>query len=971
MHIGMAACLAREISFPGGAKSRWITKLVLAGTLAASGAANAAGDVVISQVYGGGGNSGAPFTNDFIELHNNTSTPVALDGWSVQYASATGTGNFQATPLSGTIGPGGYYLVQESKGAGGAQALPPPDASANIAIAATSGKVILARSSTALACNGGSAPCSPAQLALIIDLVGFGGADFFEAAATPALTNTTAAIRAGGGCTDTDNNGADFTVDAPNPRNSASPAAVCNGPVNQPVVAACPASLHEVADGSGTFASAQLTANDADGIVSSAVIQSGDVTGISLNIIQSGNPLTAELIVQATTAVGNYPVTVKFTNSDPTPQSATCTVNVSVSPPPVRARIHDIQGRAHISPLNGQAVAQVTGIVTSVRSNGFTMQDPSPDADPATSEAIFVFTRSAPTVHPGDAVVVDGVVAEFRPAGDPTNLTATEIDSPAITVSSSGNPLPPPVVLGAGGRAIPAGAIASAPTGNVETSTTFDPSNNAIDFYESLEDMRVQFNNAVAVGPSNSFGEIPVLADNASAAALRSARGGAMAGPGNFNPERMILAGTLVDTPEVNVGDQLGTVTAVVDYSFGDYKFDITSPLTVTTSNLQQEVTRLAGTPSQLTVGSFNVENLAPTDPPTKFQALGMQVTNNLHSPDIVALMEIQDSDGAKNDGVVDATTTFANLIAAIQAAGGPAYQFRSIDPVDGQDGGQPGGNIRVGFLFNPARVSFVDRPGGGPTVQTSVVSGTSGPQLSASPGRIQDANGAFANSRKPLAGEFMFNGRRLFVIANHFNAKIGDDPLFGPHQPPLAATEPQRHQQAQIVNTFVSAILALNENAAVVVLGDLNDFEFSQTLDILKTSGALVDTALSLPPDQRYTFVFEGNSEVLDHILVSPALASFASPQLDIVHTNSEFAGQVSDHDPDIVRLRLPLPGDVDGDGDVDGADVIAIAIAAALHTPAHGPFDPRNLNNDAVIDLNDVRLATQACTRPRCALR
>jgi predicted extracellular nuclease len=393
----------------------------------------------------------------------------------------------------------------------------------------------------------------------------------------------------------------------------------------------------------------------------------------------------------------------------------------------------------------------------------------------------------------------------------------------------------------------------------------------------------------------------------------------------------------------------------------------ITSPATVTSANLQQEVTSLASTPSKLTIGSFNVENLAPTDPASKFSALGVQVANNLHSPDIVALMEIQDNDGATDDAVVDATTTFNMLIAAIHAAGGPTYQFRSINPVNDQDGGEPGGNIRVGFLYNPARVSFIDRPGGSPTAQTTVVSGSSGPQLSASPGRIQDANNAFAASRKPLAGEFMFNGRHLFVIANHFNSKGGDDPLEGHRQPPVEVTLPQRLQQADVVNTFVTSIESLDKNAAVVVLGDLNDFEFSDTLATLKRGGALVDTILSLPENERYTYVYEGNSEVLDHILLSPALASFAHPVLDVVHTNSEFANQTSDHEPDIVLLSLPLPGDVDGDGDVDSADVAAIT--AARNQAASGPFDPRNLNNDAVIDINDARLATLACTRAHCA--
>lgn len=965
MHTLVTTRRVRALAFPRAEKFRWISGLVLATAMAANGAASAAGQVAISQVYGGGGNSGVTLTNDFVELHNNTSAPVSVDGWSVQYGSATGTSQ-QVTKLTGTITAGGYYLVQEAAGAGGTTPLPTPDATGTISISATAGKVFLVSNPTAVACTGTttSATCTGA----IVDAVGFGTtANFFETAPTPTLSNTTAALRSGSGCTDTDNNSADFAVGAPNPRNSPSPVFTCSGPVNQPVVASCPASLQVDV---GSADSPNLSASDADGTVASAAITSAPVSGISLSVTQTGNPLLATLNVGPPVTAGSYPVTVTFTNTDTTPQTASCTVNVTVTTPGTQARIHDIQGRAHISPLNGQTVTGVPGIVTSVRSNGFTMQDPNPDSDPATSEGIFVFGSSVVSqIHVGDSVQVRGIAAEFRLGSDATNLSGTEINSPVVTVLSSGNALPTPVLLGVGGRTIPSGAFTTA-LGDVESSShTFDPASNALDFFESLEDMRVQFNNAVAVGPTNSFGEAPLMADGASSAVLRSVRGGVMAGPGNFNPQRLIITDTLVPTPTVNTGDLLGAVTAIVDYAFGGYVFAITDALTVTSGNLQQEVTSLAGTASKLTIGSFNVENLAPTDPASKFSALGGQVANNLHSPDIVALMEIQDNDGATNDAVVDATTTFNMLIAAIHAAGGPTYQFRSIDPVNDQDGGEPGGNIRVGFLFNPARVSVLDRPGGSPTAQTTVVNGASGPQLSASPGRIQDANGAFSASRKPLAAEFMFNGRHLFVIANHFNSKGGDDPLEGHRQPPVEVTLPQRIQQATVVNAFVTNIENLDKNAAIVVLGDLNDFEFSSTLATLKMGGALVDTILSLPENERYTYVFEGNSEVLDHILLSPALASFASPVLDVVHTNSDFANQTSDHEPDIVRLKLPMPGDVDGDGDVDLADVVAITVARGQ--AARGPFDPRNLNSDALIDINDARLAVMACTRARCALQ
>jgi hypothetical protein len=266
--------------------------------------------------------------------------------------------------------------------------------------------------------------------------------------------------------------------------------------------------------------------------------------------------------------------------------------------------------------------------------------------------------------------------------------------------------------------------------------------------------------------------------------------------------------------------------------------------------------------------------------------------------------MEIQDNSGATNNGIVDADVTIGLLISAIQTAGGPAYQFRSINPVNGQDGGEPGGNIRQGFLFNPARVAFVDRPGGTSTAPTTVIAGASGPELSFSPGRIDPANPAFNSSRKPLAGEFTFNGHRLFLIANHFNSKGGDDPLFGRFQPPVLASEAQRIQQAEAVRGFVQSILAVDASAKVVVLGDLNDFEFSTPLGILK-SAPLNDLVETLAPEERYTYVFEGNSQVLDHVLVSNSL--MPGVEYDVVHTNSEFVVQASDHEPEVARLFLP----------------------------------------------------------------
>ncbi|WP_101925598.1 MULTISPECIES: Calx-beta domain-containing protein [Luteimonas] len=208
---------------------------LLPALLLCCGAGTASAQVVISQVYGGGGNSGAPYNADYVELFNAGDLPEPLGGRSLQYASATGTGNFGAGAGQIVVLPeveipaGGYFLIGLGGGATGAP-LPTPDASGTINMAGASGKVALADTTTSLGCNGGSTACTPAQTALIADLVGYGGANFFAGSGpAPALTNATATFRGGDGCSDTRDNAADFSAAAPAPRNGASVPNVCSG----------------------------------------------------------------------------------------------------------------------------------------------------------------------------------------------------------------------------------------------------------------------------------------------------------------------------------------------------------------------------------------------------------------------------------------------------------------------------------------------------------------------------------------------------------------------------------------------------------------------------------------------------------------------------------------------------------------------------------------------------------------------
>jgi hypothetical protein len=586
-------------------------------------------------------------------------------------------------------------------------------------------------------------------------------------------------------------------------------------------------------------------------------------------------------------------------------------------------RIHDIQSRAHLSPYVGQGVQNVQGIVTAKASNGFWIQDPFPDGDAATSEGIFVFTGSGSAVlvarTVGEAVQVSGTVSEFRPGGNANNLTITQIGNNAAVqpLAVAAWPMGEGLAIAAtvlGVDRAPPTEVINLEAANVETGGEFDPARDGIDFWESLEGMWVEVRDPVATSPTANFGsseEIWVLANGGAGATSLAARGGSLAKAGDFNPERIQiddLINASVALPEVDVGARLGTIQGVVGYDFNNFEVLVpVAPTVVTPSPLAKEVTTLDGAANTLTVATFNVENLDPGDGAARFAALGQAIVVNLKSPDILALSEMQDNNGAINDGTVAADQTFTLLIDAIAAAGGPRYSYRQIDPVNNADGGEPGGNIRVGFLFDPARVGFVDG-----SLQRLVDTD------------LSDGD-AFASSRKPLAGTFTFNGETITVIANHFNSKGGDQPLFGPNQPPLLASEAQRLQQAEIVGDFVAGLLAADSRAKAIVAGDLNDFEFSPPLSLLESVGltTLIET---LPPGERYSYNFQGNAQTLDHILASPNLRGKLEG-FDVVHMNSEFADQVSDHDPAVAAFQIFQPK--------------ALAGSAGRNTLAGGPGD------------------------------
>lgn len=594
-------------------------------------------------------------------------------------------------------------------------------------------------------------------------------------------------------------------------------------------------------------------------------------------------------------------------------------------PPPRGKHIYEIQGAGHRSPLEGQ-IFTVPGVVTAVASNGFYLQDPEGDGDVRTSDALFVFTGSSPTVSVGQEVEVVGTVTEFRPGGlSSGNLTITELTNPSVT-PAPGRFVSAAVdvtLMGIGGRIPPAQVIDDDTLGSVEVAdqTSFDPERDGIDFYESLEGMLLQVRDSVAVAPTNNFGEAWIVGDEGRRASGINARGGLTLRETeegiDYNPERIQIDDGMpgVSMPAINVGDRLGTLTGVLSYAFGNYELLPLETPQIERDGLVPEQAAFAGTGQRLTIGSYNVENLDPNDADGdtdladgRFDRIAAHIVDNLRAPDIIALQEIQDDSGSANDGTVAAGLTLSTLTEAILAAGGPAYAAAAIAPFDGQEGGQPGANIRVAYLYNPARLSLVPGTKGA----GDAASGTEPTQfegrlaLTLSPGRVQPLDDAFAQSRKPLAAVFEFRGRRLVVVNNHFASKGGSDPLFGFSQPPANGGEAQRSAQATVVRDFVRDVLAADPSAGVVVLGDLNEFSFLPPVQTLRDDPPILHDLGDelLAQEERYSYLFEGNSQELDHLLVTQALLDGAL--FDVVHVNAEFSEAVSDHDPSVASLCL-----------------------------------------------------------------
>ncbi|CBF82427.1 hypothetical protein AN9156.2 [Aspergillus nidulans FGSC A4] len=591
---------------------------------------------------------------------------------------------------------------------------------------------------------------------------------------------------------------------------------------------------------------------------------------------------------------------------------------LSLALPAAAVTISEINGNAFLSPFNGESVSGVEGLVTAIGGEGFFLRSTNPDSDDATSESIYVYGNSSVSkVSVGDIITLSGKVSEYRSSDD--YLYLTEITSPSsIVVKSSGNEVTP-VVIGKD-RSPPTEEYSSLDTGDVLAvpnnvsqisvdNPVLQPDKYGMDFWESLSGELVSLTGVTLITKPNQYGDVFVRGDWAVTGL--NGHGGLTQTEKDSNPEA-IKIGTPLDgtsnSDSSKVGDTVEDVTGVVQWNYGQYMVLPLTALKVTGSNdttASPSALTGDGTCEALAIGSYNVENLTPTS--DNIEAIADHIANYLNGPAIMCLQEIQDNTGATDDGVVDANVTLSTLAELISAAGGPDYDFTEIAPIDGEDGGEPGGNIRVAYLYDPTIVQL-HNPNPGTSTDANEVQ--SGPELKYNPGLIDPTNEAWEASRKPLVAAWeTVDGKNTFYTINvHFTSKGGGSYLQGDERPPVNGGVEQRTAQAEVVASFITSILEEDASAKILTTGDFNEFTFAAPLKTFVSASGLqdLDEVVGVDPLERYTYIYDSNHEQLDHMFVSEALAEGA--RMEHVHVNTwvNYDDAPSDHDPSVAVLNV-----------------------------------------------------------------
>ena len=900
--------------------------------------------VTISQVYGGGGNTGATYTHDFIELYNRSALAVDVTGWSVQYTSANGS-SWTPVALSGVIQPGTYYLVQQAAGAGGTVPLPTPDAIGSSAMSANNGKVVLAASASPLV---GTCPAGAA----VVDLVGYGTVNCAEGNdAAPGLTAATAAVRLDGGATDTNNNAADFVAAAPSPKNSSGQPPVGSG-------TATPASLDS---GETTVLAVTVTAGNYP--ASTTITVTGDLTQIGGIAAQPffddgshGDATAGDLTFSFSTVVtgteGNKPIIA--TINDAEGRTTTTTFNVAIQPDPIA--IHLIQGTGSTSGYEGQLVS-TTGIVTAVRSSSFYIQTPDADvdSDANTSEGLLVFTGfprpGGFTV--GDFVRVTGTLVEFRPNADPQSPPVTEISNPAVRLLGTGFALPSAAVL------LPSYTVAS---GNFEQ-------------LERFEGMRVRAD-ITAITGTGSFTRTEaheatgLPADsNGDFFAVLTGVARPMREPGlepgqevpaspccipqfDGNPEKL-----RVDSDgqsgaakiEIVAGQTLAGLTGVLDYGFRSYTIVPDVQAWIPAGRGQALPVPVASA-NEFTVAAFNVERFFDTvdDPATdevtltpaafelRLAKASLAIRNVLRMPDVLGVVEIEN---------LSTLQTLANRVNTDAVAAGQPNPEYSAHLSEGNDIG----GIDSGFLVKTARLDVIAVTQVGKET-TYLAPGASSPAL--------------LNDRPPLVLEAAVRADDatpypITVIVNHLRSLSG---MGGSDGDRIRA---KRRAQAEFLANYIQGRQAANPAERIISVGDYNAFQFSDghvdLIGTIKGQPTPADNVILASPDlvhpdltnvgdplgaDQYSFVFDGSAQALDHVLLNQAALRRFS-RLVYARNNADFPEsmrgdasrpeRLSDHDMPVAYFTLP------------GAPIVTLAGAQTMTIEAMSTFaDPGALASD-----------------------
>jgi hypothetical protein len=919
----------------------------------ASLTASAQTSLVISQVYGGGGNSGATYKNDFVELYNPTASAISTSGYSVQYASATGS-SWQVTTLTAaTIQPGHYYLVQEAAGAGGTTALPTADTTGSINMSATVGKVALVASTTALT---GACPSASA-----VDFVGFGtnptsGANcYLGSAAAATLTNTTADIRTGYA----GNNSTDFVVGAPNPRNSSyggsttslsatglsTPSTVTSGNPVLLTVTVIPASSPA---STGIAVTANLTA------IGGSATQSFYDNG-SNGDTTAGDNIFSFAVSPTVSASGtlSLPVTVTDAQSN----RATTNISLTVNVPAVNLPIHTIQGSrsltaTSVSPYAGQTVT-TQGIVTGIGTAGFFIQTPDADADsdPSTPEGIYVYSGSGKvpaTAVIGNYVQVTGVISIY-PAVTASHTPASELSTTAATILSTGQQLPTPVVISSSKLTPSGGLYQLTPYEGMRVSipslTTISGTGGSLTS-EATETQKSsgQFF-AVLTGTPRPFREPGID--------IRDAQTGLPANVAQFddNPERILvdsvfLGGTAID---LSTGAVLPSVTGILDFTYSsDSYYDPSRLLLDSAYNRSAVVAGATVQPvpdaasNEFRVAAYNIERFfnpnsaddIDYNPVTgktekssavdvtaaayanRLTKLSLAIRHVLGDPDVIALEE------PENQSVV--ADIAAKISADAQAAGEADPQYAAYGTGTGYAPyTNDVGGISVGFLVKSTVDTINIQQLGANDLFTDPRDGSTQQTLNDRPPLV-----LHAGVKRSGATDYP-----VTVIVNHLRSLSSEND---------AATgvfvRAKKELQAEYLARLIQDYQLSGEH--VISVGDYNAFEFSDGyIDILGTvtnrnllsstqvveqgmAGLVIppatDLALLLPADQRWSYQEYGNAQILDHIVATADLVA-AGAHMTYAHLNADqpvidyndptTPARTSDHDAAVGYFTLPAP--------------------------------------------------------------